>query len=102
MQRGGKGMRTNSGQTLTATSLWTAYVTQQLVVLQWTLEDAVTQVLRMQTDGRVTTAVEAWTRVAVTLHLVLPARAVIDPVTHNVHRQTVRVRTQEVGFWTLL
>ena len=101
MQRGGKGLWTHSGQTLTPTSLWTTDVTQQLIVLQRTLEDAVTQVLRMQTDGRVTTAVEAWTRVAVTLRLVLPARAVIDPVTHNVHRQTVRVLTQEVGVWTV-
>ena len=100
MQRRGKGLWTHRGQTLTATSLWTTDVTQQLVVLQRTLEDAVTQVSRMQTDGRVTTAVEAWTRVAVTLRLVLPARAVIDPVTHNVHRQTVGVRTQEVGVWT--
>ena len=65
------------------------------------MEDAVTQVSRMQTDGRVTTAEKAWTRVAVTLRFVLPARAVIDPVTHNVHRQTVRVLTQEVGVWTV-
>ena len=94
-----KRVLTHSGQTLTPTPPRTADVTQQLVVTARTLEDPVTQVMGMQTHRGVTTAVEAWTGEDVAPRLVLPARAVVDSVAHNVHRQAVETRAQEVGIW---
>ena len=46
------------------------------------------------------TAVEAWTGITVAARLVFTARAVVDSVTADIHRQTVAVAwTLEVGFW---
>ena len=52
----------------------------------WTLHHAVTHMVSVDADLRVTAAVEPWARVPITPLLVLMARTIIDSVTPDVNR----------------
>jgi hypothetical protein len=60
-----------------------------LVIVPGALRGAVTQVVRVHTHARATTAVEAWTRHVVTVQLVLAPLAVVKAVTAREDRQAV-------------
>jgi hypothetical protein len=94
---------THKGQAVTHTGLRTGpLVTQPLVVTLRTLRPAVTHVVRVKTDTRIQTAIEAWTGEGLTLQLILVVQAVKVAVTACVHRQaqTRLADTEVVGLWT--
>ena len=82
--------------------MWTSEVAQQFIIVLGTVEVPVSDVAGVDTDSRGPAAIETWTHVAVTPRLVLAARAVVDTVTANKHRQTVHPLTGalEVCLWT--
>ena len=81
--------------------LGTGQLTELLVVMLWTLNLSVTNVLSVETHCGTSTAVKPRTRVAVAASFVLAARTVVDTVTPDVDRQTVAVNwTLEVCFRT--
>ena len=78
--------RTNKGVSETGAVSWTSNVAQELVVVLRTLEHAIAQVLPMDADRGVATAVETRTCIAVTPLLVFVSRTIVDTVTTHVHR----------------
>jgi hypothetical protein len=93
---------THKGQTLTVTGRRTGGVTQQLVIPLWTLRPAVTHVVAMETNAGRSAPIMTWAFDVITADLVLAPRAVLDPVTPEVHWQTIHrlARTKKVGLWT--
>jgi hypothetical protein len=69
-------------------------LTQPLVVTLQTLWPDFTQMVRMNTDLRVQTAIEPWALVALTAILVLPALAVEPVFASRVHRHAGGDRTR--------
>lgn len=91
-------MRTGESQSVTRALIRTRQVAQQFIVRPRALGDPVTDMARMQTRLGVKTAVITWTQVAVTVHLVLVTRTVVDSVTSREDGPAVSVpRTFVVG-----
>ena len=96
-----KAIRTNKGVSVTGAGGRTGEVAHQFIVVLRTLGHVVTQVIVVEADTGVPAAVEAWTRVAVAVRLVLATRTVVDIVAAHEDWQTVAVaRTLEVGLRT--
>ena len=75
---------------MTVTFTRTDEVTQQFIVMSWTLRPAVAYVVGMDTDSRVPATVETWTRhSAVTPRLVLTTYTVVHAVAPHVHGHAV-------------
>jgi hypothetical protein len=93
---------THKGQTLTVTSRRTGGVTQQLIIPLWTLRPAVTQVVAMETHIGRFAPIITWAFDVITADLVLASKTVFDPVTPEIHWQTIHclARTAKVGLWT--
>ena len=66
-------------------------ITEQFIIVLRTVVEPVTHVLGPCTDAVSTTAVQTRTRVAVTVSLVLPPRAVVHPIAAQEDRQAVAV-----------
>jgi hypothetical protein len=99
----------NKGKPLAQAARRTREVAQEFVVLLGTLRPSVTHLLAVNTHARGPAPVETWTPKVCAVHFVLTARAVLDPVTPEKHRQAVHLlplfhlpsRTQEVRVWAV-
>lgn len=90
--------RAGKSQPTTDTILLRALcLTEQFIISLWTLEHAVTHVVRMQTHCGPTTAVESWTPVPLTPVFIPLTHTVSHPVTAEIDGETVVLaRTLEV------
>ena len=88
----------DEGQSLAAAGWGASGLTQQLVVPPWTLCQAVTQVVHVQTHTGAPTTVESRTCVVVTPCLVFVSWTVVHVVATDINRQTVAklARTAEM------
>ena len=89
-----KGMSAVERQPVARAVLRAAEATQQFILGFLALVHAVTELVRVQADPRVSAVVETRTREAVTAVLVLASRAVVDTVTAEEDGQAV------TAFWS--
>ena len=88
---------------MTQTLYRTGHVTQQLVIMLWTVGPAITQVVSVQTNRAVEAAVKTRTCHVFTRFLVLVVHAVVSTIAPSVDRETVVVtRTAVVGLRTFI
>jgi hypothetical protein len=99
----------NKGKPLAQAARRTREVAQEFVVTLGTLRPSVTHLLAVNTRARGPALVEFWTPEVCAVLFVLAARAVLDPVTPEKHRQAVHLlpqfhlpsRTQEMRVWAV-
>ena len=84
------------------TACGTRDITQQLVIVPWTVAPAVTHLVNVETGRGRSASEESWTRQVLTAIFILVTHTVVHPVAACEHRETVLEisRTLKMSVWT--